>query len=108
MVSEQPCPFIKMTKSYREAMTGSSDKEGSSTEVTSNEESRLSRSNNPSTSSTIGSEATVFPITGHKLSQKNYIQWSKSVMMYIHGKWKDEYLIGDGATPGPEQPNYKT
>ncbi|RVX06552.1 Retrovirus-related Pol polyprotein from transposon RE2 [Vitis vinifera] len=38
-------------------------------------------------------------ITGHKLNGHNFLQWSQSVMMYVCGKGKDEYLTGEVAIP---------
>ncbi|KAG8375865.1 hypothetical protein BUALT_Bualt09G0003500 [Buddleja alternifolia] len=39
-------------------------------------------------------EQTGLLITGHKLNGQNYLQWSHSVMMFISGCGKDDYLIG--------------
>ncbi|KAK3012704.1 hypothetical protein RJ639_009860 [Escallonia herrerae] len=47
-----------------------------------------------------GSEGSVILITKHKLTGHNYHQWAKSVMMFISGKGKDDYLTG---TAGPPQ-----
>lgn len=45
-------------------------------------------------------EATThLPITGHKLNGNNYLQWSQSVLMFISGKGKDEYLTGEKIAP---------
>ena len=35
----------------------------------------------------------------HKLNGKNYLKWSQSVMMYIRGRGKDDYIIGAKTTP---------
>ncbi|MCR2848069.1 hypothetical protein KN825_16150, partial [Weizmannia coagulans] len=39
-----------------------------------------------------------FPITNHKLNGNNYLQWSSSVLMFISGKGKDDYLNGEIST----------
>ena len=44
-------------------------------------------------------EPSTLPITGYKLNGQNYIQWSQSVLMYICGKDKDDYLTGVAAAP---------
>ena len=47
-------------------------------------------------------ELSVLSITWHKLGEKNYVQWSQSVIMYICGKGKDDYLVGAISAPPPE------
>ncbi|KAK2658358.1 hypothetical protein Ddye_004891 [Dipteronia dyeriana] len=32
------------------------------------------------------------PITSHKLTSQNYLQWYKSILIFIGGKGKDDYL----------------
>ena len=54
-----------------------------------------------------GSENTSTLITGHKLNGHNYLQWSQSVMMFICGKGKDEYLTGEITIPGNGDPKYR-
>ncbi|RVW46448.1 hypothetical protein CK203_067320 [Vitis vinifera] len=39
-----------------------------------------------------GSDSSPILITGHKLNGHNYLQWSQSVLLFICGKGKDEYL----------------
>ena len=46
-------------------------------------------------------------VTSHKFNGHNYLQWSQSVMMYIGGKGKEEYLTGEIETPKPDDPKYK-
>ncbi|RVW53806.1 hypothetical protein CK203_088599 [Vitis vinifera] len=41
-----------------------------------------------------GSDSSPILITGHKLNGHNYLQWSQSVLLFICGKGKDEYLTG--------------
>ena len=76
------------------------DKQSSSSEVTSTQVVVPSNSNGVP-------EPSVLQITGHKLGEKNYVQWSQSVMMYIYGKGKDDYLTGAISAPPPEDPRYK-
>ncbi|KAL6316274.1 hypothetical protein AAG906_017904 [Vitis piasezkii] len=73
--------------------------ESSSLEVTSGPENV--------SSTTSGSENVVIPITGHKLTDQNYLQWSKSVMMFVCRKDKDDYLTGAVTAPPFEDPKYK-
>ncbi|KAM7461081.1 hypothetical protein LguiA_029202 [Lonicera macranthoides] len=47
------------------------------------------------------------PITGHKLNGQNFLQWSQSVMMFICGKGKDDYLTGAAVPPTKEDPKFK-
>ena len=47
------------------------------------------------------------PITGHKLNGQNYLQWSQSVMLFICGKGKEDYLTGDTTAPDKKEPTYK-
>lgn len=44
-------------------------------------------------------ETNFVPITTHKLNGQNYLQWSRSMMMFISGRGKDEYLTGDVQKP---------
>ena len=46
-----------------------------------------------------GFEKPVHHITVHKLNGKNYLQWSQSVMMYICGRGKDDYITGVKTAP---------
>lgn len=39
-------------------------------------------------------EGTIQLIIGHKLNGHNHLQWAKSVMTFVSGKGKDNYLIG--------------
>ncbi|GAV56647.1 UBN2_3 domain-containing protein [Cephalotus follicularis] len=55
-----------------------------------------------------GPESLVQPITGHRLNGQNYPQWSQSVMMFISGKGKDEYLTGAAAPPPMGDPKFKS
>ena len=62
---------------------------------------------NISGSSSHGNEA-VSLVTSHKFNGHNFLQWSQSVMMYIGGKGKEEYLTGEIETPKSDDPKYKT
>ena len=46
-----------------------------------------------------GFEKSVHHITVHKLNGKNYLQWSQSVMMYICGRGKYDYITGVKTAP---------
>jgi hypothetical protein len=48
-------------------------------------------------------EGTSHQITGHKLNGYNYLQWS-SIMMFICGKGRDDYLTGDIIIPEKNDP----
>ena len=48
------------------------------------------------------SENSPLSITEHKLNGNNYLQWPQSVMMYICGKEKDEYMTGVIVPPRPK------
>lgn len=47
-------------------------------------------------------------ITGHKLNGNNYLQWSQSVMMFLCGKGKDDYLSGVAAPPKADDPKFRS
>lgn len=47
-------------------------------------------------------------IINHKLNGHNFLPWSKSVFMFICGKEKDDYLIGDIDVPTKTDPLYHT
>ncbi|GFS41348.1 hypothetical protein Acr_00g0073840 [Actinidia rufa] len=55
----------------------------------------------------MNSLSSVMPITGHKLNGKNYLQWSQSVLMFISGKGKDDYLTSTDNPPSKSDPKYK-
>ena len=59
------------------------------------------------TNSAGGSESSLLNITSHKLNGHNYLQWSQSVMMFICGKGKDDYLTGEVTIPEREDPKFK-
>ena len=52
------------------------------------------------------SENNVTPITGHQLNGNNFIQWSQSVMIFICGKGKEDYLTGAVVAPEETSPAY--
>ena len=70
-------------------------------EITSNTKATSSNHNG-------GTEGSFLPVTGHKLNGHNYLQWSQSVMMFIYGRGKDEYLTSAAVQPKKEDPKYKT
>ncbi|KAI3441498.1 uncharacterized protein J3R85_002082 [Psidium guajava] len=45
------------------------------------------------------SESGTLLITGHKLTGHNFNQWSHSVMIFICGKGKEDYLTGAAVQP---------
>ena len=53
------------------------------------------------------SDTSLFSITGHKLNGNNYLQWSQSVMMFICGKGKEDYLTGAANQPKKEDSKYR-
>ncbi|RVW33095.1 Retrovirus-related Pol polyprotein from transposon RE2 [Vitis vinifera] len=51
-----------------------------------------------------GNDSSPILITGHKLNGHNYLQWLQSVLLFICGKGKDEYLTGEVAMPETTEP----
>ncbi|EXB64488.1 hypothetical protein L484_006725 [Morus notabilis] len=86
--SENPNPFF-MTK-----FGMATERQSSTSEVTSNPKTAALAS-----SSHGGPDTPSLLITGHKLNGQNYLQWSQSVMMFICGRGKDEYLNGEVTIP---------
>ncbi|RVW84320.1 Copia protein [Vitis vinifera] len=54
-----------------------------------------------------GSDSSPILITGHKLNGHNYLQWSQSVLLFVCGKGKDEYLTGEVAMPKTTEPGFR-
>ncbi|KAH9696724.1 reverse transcriptase Ty1/copia-type domain-containing protein [Citrus sinensis] len=54
-----------------------------------------------------GIDSSPILITSHKLNGHNYLQWSQSVMMFICGKGKDDYLTSEAAMPEVSDPSFK-
>ncbi|RVW17834.1 Retrovirus-related Pol polyprotein from transposon RE2 [Vitis vinifera] len=54
-----------------------------------------------------GSDSSPILITRHKLNGHNYLQWSQSVLLFICGKGKDEYLTGEAAMPETTEPGFR-
>lgn len=73
----------------------------SSSEVTSKSDST------PMTATHGNSESGSILITSHKLNGQNYLQWSQSVLMFISGKGKDEYLTDEIEIPEKGDPKYR-
>lgn len=46
-------------------------------------------------------------ITCHKLNDQNYLQWSQSVMMFIRGKGKDEFISGTSTCSAKSNPKFR-
>ncbi|KAE8733568.1 hypothetical protein F3Y22_tig00001120pilonHSYRG00198 [Hibiscus syriacus] len=58
-------------------------------------------------SSNSSGDSNLMPITGHKLNGNNYLQCSHSVMMFICGRRKDDYLKGVAAKPSQDDEKFK-
>ena len=43
----------------------------------------------------VGSKGMIFSITGHKLNIYNFLQWSKSMIVFIYDKGMDDHLTSD-------------
>ncbi|RVW53418.1 hypothetical protein CK203_085002 [Vitis vinifera] len=54
-----------------------------------------------------GSDSSPILITGHKLNGHNYLQWSQSVLLFICGKGKNEYLTGEAVMPETTEPGFR-
>lgn len=50
-------------------------------------------------------EGPTLPITGHKLNGQNFLQWARSVRLFLQGKGKEEYITGDAEQPRKDDPN---
>ena len=48
-------------------------------------------------------EGTSLPVTSHKLNGQNYTQWAKSVRIFLQGKGKKEYIIGEAKKPKKDE-----
>ncbi|KAL5739623.1 hypothetical protein ACOSQ2_028803 [Xanthoceras sorbifolium] len=76
-----------------------------------NDSSSLDINSKPKYNSSNGGSENNHPhtlITNHKLNGHNYLQWSQSVMMFVCGKGKDDYLTGVVVAPSKEDPKYRT
>ncbi|RVW59858.1 Retrovirus-related Pol polyprotein from transposon RE1 [Vitis vinifera] len=60
-----------------------------------------------SSSSSHQMETSHLPITAHKLNGQNYLQWSQSILMFIRGNEKDDYITGASAAPETTTSTYK-
>ncbi|RVW12005.1 hypothetical protein CK203_087240 [Vitis vinifera] len=60
-----------------------------------------------SSSSSHQMETSHLPITAHKLNGQNYLQWSQSILMFIRGKEKDDYITGASVAPETTTSTYK-
>ncbi|RVW87157.1 Retrovirus-related Pol polyprotein from transposon TNT 1-94 [Vitis vinifera] len=60
-----------------------------------------------SSSSSHQMETSHLPITAHKLNGQNYLQWSQSILMFIRGKEKDDYITGASTAPETTASTYK-
>ena len=78
---------------------GKRDSIATVSQITSNQEAMAS--------SNSSADSNLMPITGHKLNGNNYLQWSHSVMMFICGKGKDDYLNGVAAKSNKTDEKFK-
>lgn len=78
---------------------GKRDSTTTVSQITSNQEAMAS--------SNSSADSNLMAITGHKLNGNNYLQWSHSVMMFICGKGKDDYLNGVAAKPNKTDEKFK-
>ena len=78
---------------------GKRDSTATVSQITSNQEAMAS--------SNSSADSNLMPITGHKLNGNNYLQWFHSVMMFICGKGKDDYLNGVAAKPNKTDEKFK-
>ena len=62
-----------------------------------------SQNNQPFTESSLG-----IPVTSHKLTDHNYLQWSQSVMMFVCGRGREDHLTGAASQPSSDDPKFKT
>ncbi|KAH9705129.1 Plant intracellular ras-group-related LRR protein 4 [Citrus sinensis] len=69
----------------------------SSTSVATSSDTTSQSRRNMETATHGGTDSSPILITSHKLNDHNYLQWSQSVMMFICGKGKDDYLTGEEA-----------
>lgn len=53
------------------------------------------------------SDVSVLPITVHKLSGQNYVQWIQSVLIYVQGKRKEDYVTRVTVWPLKEDLKFK-
>ena len=54
-----------------------------------------------------GIDSSSILITSHKLNGHNFLQWSQSVMMFVYGKVKDDYLTGEAVMPEKSNPKFR-
>ncbi|KAJ1400269.1 Gag-polypeptide of LTR copia-type [Sesbania bispinosa] len=50
-------------------------------------------------------EGPSLPITGHKLNGQNFIQWARSVYIFLQGNGKEGYITGDSKEPEKRDSN---
>ncbi|KAJ1442200.1 Gag-polypeptide of LTR copia-type [Sesbania bispinosa] len=52
-------------------------------------------------------ETNILPITGYKLNGQNYIQWPRSVRIFLQGKGKEDYITSNAKEPEKEDPTHQ-
>ena len=53
------------------------------------------------------SENILFPVTTHKLTGHNYLQWSQFIMMFNSGHGCEDYLNGSAIQPSFKDPKFR-
>jgi len=46
------------------------------------------------------------PITTVKFDGTNYLTWSKSIIIHVQGKDKEDYLTGEAKKPSKDNPRF--
>ncbi|KAL8118242.1 hypothetical protein AgCh_015962, partial [Apium graveolens] len=93
--------LLSLSSTSSELFMGESDQTSGNSSMSTPPSNRL-------TSSQLTTETNLVPITSHKLNDHNYLQWSQSMMMFISGRGKDEYLTGDIQKPDSKDAEYRT
>ncbi|KAJ1386743.1 Retrotransposon gag domain [Sesbania bispinosa] len=52
-------------------------------------------------------ETNILPIIGYKLNSQNYIQWARSVCIFLQGKGKEDYITDNAKEPEKEDPTHQ-
>ena len=47
-------------------------------------------------------------VTNHKLNGQNFLQWSRSVFMFVCGRGKDGHLTDETAAPKATDPKFRS
>ncbi|KAJ1386696.1 Gag-polypeptide of LTR copia-type [Sesbania bispinosa] len=52
-------------------------------------------------------ETNILPITSYKLNGQNYIQWARSLCIFLQGKGKEDYITDNAKEPEKEDPTHQ-